>query len=86
MFSVDVEFSMYVESANVVVITGKYSGVLNGNILVDSNDNSREYVIYNVVHMSYKNPQTNKDTISLNLKPNGYEAAELVGKCLKSPD
>ena len=86
MFSINVEFSMYVGSANVVVITGKYSGVLTGNFLVDSNDTSREFVINNVVHMGYKNPQMNKDTISLNLKPNGYEAEELVGKCLVSPD
>jgi hypothetical protein len=43
-------------------------------------------VINNVVHMGYKNLQMNKDTMSLNLKPNGYKAEELVGKCLISPD
>ncbi|WNS43289.1 hypothetical protein [Paenibacillus sp. MMS20-IR301] len=68
------------------MITGKYSGVLTGNVLVDSNDSSKEFVINNVVHMGYKNPQMYKDTISLNLKPNGYEAEELVGKCLISPN
>lgn len=86
MFSINVEFSMYVGSANVVVITGKYSGVLTGDLLVDSNDITREFVINNVVHMGYKNPQMNKNTISLNLKPNGYNAEELVGKCLISLD
>lgn len=86
MFSIKVEFSMYVESANVVVITGKYSGVISGNLLVDSNDHSKEFVINNVVHMGYKNPQMNKDTISLNLKPNAYDPEELVGKCLVSSD
>ncbi|NQX69583.1 hypothetical protein HQN90_25960 [Paenibacillus alba] len=86
MFSINVEFSMYVKSANVVVITGICLGELTGNLLVDANNTSNEYVINNVVHMGYKNPQMNKDTISLNLKPNGYEAEELVGKCLISPD
>jgi hypothetical protein len=86
MFSINVEFSMYVKSANVVVITGKYLGELTGTLLVDSNNTSSEYVINNVVHMGYQNPQMNKDTISLNLKPNGYEVEELVGKCLISPD
>ncbi|MBT2288845.1 hypothetical protein J7E73_06765 [Paenibacillus albidus] len=86
MFSINVEFSIYVRSVNVVVITGKYSGELTGYLLVDSSDTSREYVVNNVVHMGYKNPKMNKDTISLNLKPNGYEAEGLVGKCLISPD
>ncbi|WP_152679928.1 hypothetical protein [Paenibacillus sp. IHB B 3415] len=86
MFSINIEFSMYVRSADVVVITGKYSGELTGKLLVDSSDTSIEYVVNNVVHMGYKNPKMNKDTISLNLKPNGYETEELVGKCLISPD
>ncbi|WP_341346981.1 hypothetical protein [Paenibacillus sp. FSL H3-0469] len=86
MFSINVEFSMYIKSVNIVVITGKYLGELTGDLLVDANNTENEYVINNVVHMGYKNPQMNKDTISLNLKPNGYEAEELVGKCLISPD
>lgn len=86
MFSINVEFSMYIKSVNVVVITGKYLGELSGELLVDANNTENKYVINNIVHMGYKNPQMNKDTISLNLKPNGYEAEELVGKCLISPD
>jgi len=86
VFSIIVEFSMYIKSANVIVITGKYSGELKGNILVDANDTSKDFFINNVVHMNYKNPQTSKDTISLNLRPNGYKAEELVGKCLVIPE
>lgn len=86
MFTINIEFSMYIKSANVVVITGKYKGQLSGNVLVDATDPTKKFFVNNVVHMNYKNTEQIKNTISLNLKPNGYEADELIGKCLISSE
>lgn len=86
LFKVNVEFAMYLQSANVVVITGKYQGQLTGNVLVDANNLAKKFVVNNVVHMKYKNPEQIKDTISLNLQPDDFEANDLVGKCLICPD
>ncbi|WP_238655969.1 hypothetical protein [Paenibacillus piscarius] len=68
MFSINVEFSMYLKSVDIVMITGKYLGRLTGDLLVGANNIASEYVINNVVYMGYLNPQMNKDAISLNLK------------------
>ncbi|MFI8714222.1 hypothetical protein [Brevibacillus brevis] len=86
LFKINVEFAMYLQSANIVVITGKYQGQLTGNVLVDANNLTKKFVVNNIVHMNYKNPEQMKDTISLNLVPDGFEVDELVGKCLISPE
>ncbi|CAM4339478.1 CheY-specific phosphatase CheX [Paenibacillus endophyticus] len=86
LFRITIEFSMYIKSANVVVITGKFQGEFTGSILVDATNHAKRFVVNNIVHMNNKNTDQIKATISLSLKPDDYDVDKLVGKCLINPD
>lgn len=84
MFAIEIEYSVFLKSANIIVITGKKHGDLTTNILVDDKDTKKRYVVKSVVFMDYRHSNDSKDTITINLEPKDIIAEDLIGKRLIS--